>query len=157
MSGLPKNWVTLYTDASHKDRLCSYAFVARAEWGWHRMARVCPPEVAGVDDAEMYAMFQGVHHCMRHWHDRGIQGFYIRTDSLNGMNIFLKNSSPKSDPQERILHAFWDLVRQKHKLHVNFKHVRGHNKDQHRIRRYMNDMVDQMAGEIRRLHEQRNR
>lgn len=147
---LPTNWVTLYTDASHKNSMCSYAFYARSPWGVFKRGRACPEVIAGVDDAEMYAIYQGVGQCVRKW-QKNVGGFWIRTDSISVMGILKQAKKPASTNQERMLHAFNKLVYE-HQLGINIKHVKGHQPQNANVQAWLNNEVDRMAGHARRSH-----
>lgn len=99
----PKDFVTLYTDATlSSDGHHAYAFWAKAEWGTLRLAKMCPAEISGIGQAELYAICQGMFKALKTWESHNIKGFYIRSDSKHALNRIMFPDNTKTSKGKAI-------------------------------------------------------
>lgn len=156
---LPPNFVTVYTDASAStDGHHSYSFWARAEWDKMNLSKMCPPEISGINQAEMYAICQGIHFVLKHWNIKyGVKGFYIRSDSQHALNRLgnpYKETNSKGKPipetELRLKRAFDKMVAD-YSLTIDMKHVRAHT-GRKNVKAYLNDWCDKQSRKAIKQH-----
>lgn len=141
---LPENMVTLYADASHKDGVFAWSFWARAAWGRHIASGICPPDITTINEAELYAICQGMHRCVKHWPLNPIAGWYVRSDSKTSVNILAGRCQPKGVAIRLMTAAQPYLQGRK----MNAKWVRGHAGNG-TTKGYLNNQVDALARKAR--------
>lgn len=158
----PRNWVTLYTDASWhpSDGLTSWAFWARHDGGRITSYGMCPDEIEDINQGEMYAIAQGMYRVLQKL--EGIEGFYITTDSLAAKGYF-ENPDLGTDRDSakdtrnpitlRLKKAFDDIV-DRHELEIDLRHVKAHT-GRDNTRSWLNDWCDKAASKAIREHRQK--
>lgn len=152
----PKDFVTLYTDATlSSDGHHAYAFWAKAEWGTIRLAKMCPDEIVGIGQAELYAICQGMYKVLSMWKSHNIKGFYVRSDSKHALNRIQfpdnkKTSKGKDIPavELRLMAAFKNM---RGELQMNIKHVKGHT-GRSNVKAYLNDWCDKQSRAVIKEH-----
>lgn len=156
----PPNFVTVYTDASvSPDGHHSFAFWAKSDWGTIKQAKICPPEISGIGQAEIYAICQGMHKAIQRWHDAySIKGFYICSDSKHALFRLEKpykerNSKNKPIPEVELrLKRAFDKMVSDNQFTMDMRHVPAHTGMTHKVRGYLNDWCDQNAKAAIRQH-----
>lgn len=154
----PKNFVTIYTDATLSgDGHHAYAFWAKAEWGTLQLAKMCPDEISGIGQAELYAICQGMWKALTKWKEYGIVGFYIRSDSKHALSrienpdrTITSKHSPIPEVERRLMLAF-KKMRDENNLTMNLRHVKGHGSGRD-IRSYLNNWCDKKSREAISKH-----
>lgn len=152
----PKDFVTLYTDATlSSDGHHAYAFWAKAEWGTIRLAKMCPAEISGIGQAELYAICQGMYKALSMWKSYNIKGFYVRSDSKHALNRIkfpdnTKTSKGKAIPdvEMRLMAAFKKMSEG---LTIDPKHVKGHT-GRTNVKSYLNNWCDEQSRVVIRNH-----
>ena len=136
------DFVTLYSDATFRDsyrghpirddrRKAAYAFWLRSDGGKHTEYKVCPVDIINSNQAEIYAICQGIYIGMKRWPET--KGFYITSDSQNALSrlerpLLLVNSKgkPIHDVELRLKKKFDSMVKE-YGIKVIFRWVRGHS------------------------------
>lgn len=89
-------WVTLYTDASLKEGVASWAIWARSSEGRLVQSGEYPGYCAKSDHAEAYAILMGIKAILAKW--KGVHGIQVNSDSRNALDIVRYMAPTASDP-----------------------------------------------------------
>jgi len=155
----PKGYVTLYTDSSrHEDGLMSWSYWARHDNGRITSYGMCPEILNSIDQGEMYAICQGMHHILKQIPD--VKGFYVTSDSIGAISILKNkykerstNGKKRADGVLRLKLAFDKMV-EKHGLVMDIRHVKGHSGTRY-TRGWLNDWCDKAAAKAIKEHRQK--
>lgn len=146
--------VTLYADASWGPRSGKggWGVWATSDAGRIIRAGPCPPYCADSNDAELAAIFAGLHLVRTTWPD--YRTVLVRSDSQDALNRLLKRPSPPRTPAMQPLALKIDAMHDR--LEIVPFWVRGHQSTGTR-HGYVNDKVDQLSREARLLAEGRTK
>lgn len=143
--------VTLYCDASW-----STSHGGTGGWGvWLRsdQGRIirrgpCPDYCKHVFEAELAAIFAGLHLAVTYWPDT--KTIVVRSDCRHAVNIVTGQQVPKEKHRAaRRLRNKITKLRKRHKVRIIGKWVKGHQPGD-KVDAYLNRRVDQLAGEAMR-------
>jgi ribonuclease HI len=164
-----KGFVTLYADATFRDscrglpltekqRRAAYAFWLRSDDGRLTEYKVCPAEVCDINQAEIYAICQGMFMAMKKWPDT--KGFYITSDSRHALRrlekapaTLTKKGKPVHDVEQRLKKKFDSMVAE-YKVELIFRWVRGHGGG-HSTPSWLNEWCDSAGRKAFREHDKK--
>ncbi len=145
--------VTIYTDASFKDGLGGWAVWIRSNEGRIVKAGRCPPYVTNALQAEVCAIYCGLHLAVKAWPHA--TAFLVRTDCQGA--CFDPRRPHRSEQLDR-LRQLMSAVLGDRRLH--HKWVKGHQRG-NGVQAYLNRQCDLLAGRVTGKHkpatEQKNR
>ncbi len=142
-------WVTCYTDAS-------YSPMSGGAWGvWLRsnLGRLkrhgrCPDYVRNSIQAELAAIFAGVHLSLARW-GAAVEGILIRSDSQGALVWLEPDRPPARDKALRKLQSKIHEAAGTHGVTLSGRWVKGHQKTGS-LEAFLNNQCDKMARKRRR-------
>lgn len=134
---LPSGFVTVYTDASHKDGIFAWGCYIKSEWGRLELHGLCPSEITDINMAEAYAIGQSIYKSKKSWPQ--LKGFYVRSDSQNAIGWLTKGT--RNEIGMRIKASVDSLTVG---LVVNWKWIRSHQRNS-TIQAWVNNRADELA------------
>ena len=143
----PKNWITLYTDATFpSNKIASYAFYAKSDYFTLKKSKLCPTEIDNINDAELYAIAQGIYSSLNKWKDT--VGFYIRTDSMSAIyrlqHLDRTTTSKGNDLSDVTIRLQKSLKKLTGNLTLDIKHIKAHT-GRKTIQAYLNNHCDKQS------------
>jgi len=138
---LPSGFVTVYTDASHKDGIFSWGCYIKAEWGKSELHGICPDEITDINLAEAYAIGQSIYKSLKKW--PGVKGFYVRSDSMNAIGML--KTGTKNTVGARIKASVDSLTVG---LVMDWKWIKSHQRNSS-IQAWVNNRADALARKAR--------
>jgi ribonuclease HI len=136
-------WVTLYADASFRNR-GGWGVWLRSEKGRIVRSGECPKTVDDSAAAEIYAALMGIEICLENWPET--QGIQVNSDCLMVVNGLYSWSKPiRRDSIRMIQEKIRDILKVKN-VRIRCKHHKGHSGTGN-TRSWLNDKVDKLAGQ----------
>lgn len=140
-------WITIYTDASYKKGIASYAYWIRSNHGKIKHTDVIKAKTKDITYAELYAISRAIKHATKSW--PGITGIRINCDNLI-VGKSLWPWSPKfKDTQLRQLQKNTQNYIKNRKYRVIFKHIKAHQNSKKCSRAWLNNWCDTNAKQTR--------
>jgi len=145
-----RRWVTLYTDAGWKEGRGQCGFIARGSVG-----PIWLTDSGGVNcdssiTAEAVAVLFGLRRVVAEFGPElpeGLEGVFLRSDCLGVVQRLRRDGvdldGAKGDFR-RALEGIKTFL-EEHNLTLWAKHVRGHGKENDRVRRWMNRRADRLG------------
>jgi len=144
------NFVTIYSDASVREGVCTYSFWARHSSGRIVKSGFCPKECKSVNQAETYAILQGMHKSLRKWKD--VSGFYVFCDNRTVVDMLNLNVPPaiaSNGTMNRLRHAYAKMVGAG-KLKMVVSHIKAHTGKTEKTGVWLNSWCDKEARKLLR-------
>ncbi len=153
--GIEAMWVTCYSDASfHPHTGGAWGVWLRSDRGRIRRQGLCPKYVVNANQAELAAIFAGLHLALTAW--EGVRGINVRSDCQGALHWLAAGLPPaRADATRRLQMKIRGLV-ETHGIELVPRWVRGHQRSSS-VEAFLNNHCDRAAGTVRRSHGQQLR
>lgn len=161
--------MTIYTDAGWKEGRCRVGYIARGTVHPCWKTGAGEADIDSVVSAEALAILYALREVGASFvHPRGLEGFFIRSDNLEVVNLLRSGTNPRKgytnrrdqlakfgdSHMGRVLSGIYGVMDANNwSLHV--RHVRGHGKAETSKQRWMNARADEQGNMRRRDVRQR--